>query len=769
MPLIVGGPHADRGESILEIVGYADRFSVHPGETIRFMVSSQNETYGAGIVRLIHGDENPLGPGYRDERIPTAIDGEYPGKFQPIRNGSYVTVEGHDDLDLTGSFTLQAWIFPTTADREQTIIGRWSEEDATGYRLMICGDGSLGISVGDGSATETISTGTPLRNGVWCFAAACYDADEGKVTLYQLPITMWPQEPSRAVIVKDTGTLPLQGTDGPLTMAAHLSALTDGKPVAHGKYNGKIDSPRIYAGALTEEEIGRLRRDAPPAEVGDGSLRAAWTFSTNFSTDVVDDISGRGHVGRAVNRPYRAMTGHLWRGQEQNFRIAPELYGAMYFHDDDLDDAGWDVDFELTVPETMRSGIYAAHLTAGDSEDHVPFFVRAPRGTSTAPALFLVPTNSYLSYANIHIFAYTDIKYVELGRLAGGKEITFDYPVDPRDLYMIENKLRSQYDRHSDNSGVSHSSRLRPILNMRPKYHSPLLHFGRGAPHQFNADLHLTDWLEQMGHDFDVATDEDLQREGVDLLRRYRVVLTGSHPEYWTSQGLDALEDYLREGGRHMYLGGNGYYWVTSFAADSTHCIEVRRHRGTEAWEAAAGEYYHQSTGELGGLWRFRGRAPQELVGVGFTSQGFDVSLPYQMAAESADPRAAFIVDGLTEGESFGAYGLTQGGASGFEIDRADAELGTPPHALVLATTEGFSDVYQHVIEEVLLNDGMQGGTVNPLVRGDIVFYEGPNGGAVFSVGSISWCGALSHNDYDNDVSRMTDNVLRRFISEEEI
>ena len=63
----------------------------------------------------------------------------------------------------------------------------------------------------------------------------------------------------------------------------------------------------------------------------------------------------------------------------------------------------------------------------------------------------------------------------------------------------------------------------------------------------------------------------------------------------------------------------------------------------------------------------------------------------------------------------------------------------------------------------------MQGGSVNPLVRGDIVFYEGPKGGAVFSVGSISWCGALSHNDYDNDVSRMTDNVLRRFISEEEI
>ena len=753
----------------MEIVGYADRFSVHPGETIRFMVSSQHETYRAGIVRLIHGDENPLGPGYRDERVPTAADGEYPGADQPIRNGSYVVVGDHPDLEPAGALSLQAWIYPTTPDREQTIVGKWSAGSGSGYRLMVCEDGSLGVSFGDGSRTETVSTGVPMRSGVWYFVAASCDAAAGRVSLHQLPMTIWPREPSLARVTRECGALPLAGSGAPLTMAAHLSYLPDGKPVAEAKYNGKIDSPRLYASALTDQEIERLRRDAPAAEVGDGSLRAAWTFTTNFSTDAVDDISGRGHAGRAVNRPYRAMTGHLWRGQEHNYRIAPELYGAIHFHDDHLDDAGWDVGFELTVPETMRSGIYAAHLQAGGAEDHVPFFVRPPRGTSTAPTLFLVPTNSYLSYANIHIFAYTDIKYTEMGRLSGGKEITFEYPVDARDEYMIDNKLRSQYDRHTDGSGVSHSSRLRPILNLRPKYHSPLLHFGKGAPHQFNADLHLTDWLERMGHEFDVATDEDLEHEGADLLRRYRVVLAGSHPEYWTSRGLDALEEYLRDGGRHMYLGGNGYYWVTSFAADSTHCIEVRRHRGTEAWEAAPGEYYHQSTGELGGLWRFRGRPPQQLVGVGFTSQGFDESLPYSMEPGAADPRAAFIVDGLSEGERFGDYGLTQGGAGGFEIDRADPELGTPPHALVVATTEGFSDVYQHVIEEVLLNDGLQGGTVNPLVRGDIVFFEGPGGGAVFSVGSISWCGALSHNDYDNDVSRMTDNVLRRFISEDDV
>jgi N,N-dimethylformamidase len=38
------------------------------------------------------------------------------------------------------------------------------------------------------------------------------------------------------------------------------------------------------------------------------------------------------------------------------------------------------------------------------------------------------------------------------------------------------------------------------------------------------------------------------------------------------------------------------------------------------------------------------------------------------------------------------------------------------------------------------------------------------NGGAVFSSGAISWCGSLSHNGYDNNVSRITENVLRKFL-----
>jgi N,N-dimethylformamidase len=145
-------------------------------------------------------------------------------------------------------------------------------------------------------------------------------------------------------------------------------------------------------------------------------------------------------------------------------------------------------------------------------------------------------------------------------------------------------------------------------------------------------------------------------------------------------------------------------------------------------------------------------------------SQGFDVGLPYRREAGSFDPRAAFIFEGVAEDAVIGGEGLVMGGAAGLEIDRLDYALGTPPHALLLASARGFSDSYQHVVEEVTTSDSRQGGTVSPFVRADMVYFEGPNGGAVFSAGSITWCGSLSHNAYDNPVSRITGNVLRAFL-----
>jgi N,N-dimethylformamidase len=136
----------------------------------------------------------------------------------------------------------------------------------------------------------------------------------------------------------------------------------------------------------------------------------------------------------------------------------------------------------------------------------------------------------------------------------------------------------------------------------------------------------------------------------------------------------------------------------------------------------------------------------------------------------SFDPRASWIFEGVGRDELIGEHPslVLEMGAAGSELDRADFALGTPPHTLVLASSSGHSDAYQHVVEQINTSNGARpGGTQNPLVRADMVFLEYPNGGAVWSSSAIAWCGSLSYNSYTNNVSRITENVLRRFASDE--
>lgn len=114
-----------------------------------------------------------------------------------------------------------------------------------------------------------------------------------------------------------------------------------------------------------------------------------------------------------------------------------------------------------------------------------------------------------------------------------------------------------------------------------------------------------------------------------------------------------------------------------------------------------------------------------------------------------------------------GDFGLAGNGAAGFELDRYDLTLGTPPNARLLAHSEGHSDNYPHVAEEVQFTMPHLGATMDYQNRADLVYFETLNGGAVFSASSITWCASLSHNDYDNNVARITRNVIDTFLEQE--
>ncbi len=734
-----------------KVMGYCDRWSVAAGETVRFMVSClEGDRYTAQIVRLKQPDAGPLATKFAPEPVEAPCNDIHAGRYQRIPIGSLAVVPQHPALAPPGSFTLTTYLFPTTPTKSrQAIMGTWREDTQTGFGLEIDATGTLTFRCGAGTGrVATISTQRPLSARRWYFVAASFDSATGTMTVRQQPVSLHLfHGETDATATATTGLRPTAG--GPLTFAA-WSTGPQSAPSAWGglgficHFNGRIDSPRVAGCVLDRAGTEALATAPTSAAVAD--LIGAWDFGHDIPTEIIRDLGPWKLDGVIVNQPTRAVPGWNWDGSETCWMHAPSQYGAIHFHDDDLVDACWEPDFAFTIPETLRSGVYAAHLSADGLDFWVPFFVRPPRGTTRSPVAFLASTATYTAYLN-NVGRFLSLAT----ELYQGRLMTLDHI----DALLIEHPEMglSLYDRHSDGSGVAYSSRHRPVQNVRPT----------GRHWNFNIDLFIIDWLEKLGGDYDVITEEDLQHEGLGLLAPYRVVITGSHPEYDSAGMLDSFEAYLRRGGRLMYMGGNGFYWRIAHHPTRRGVIEVRRAEGgVRAWDADPGEAFHSFTGEYGGLWRRNARAPQRLVGVGFISQGFDKCSYYRRTAQADDPRANWMFAGIDE-DVIGNFGVLQDGAAGLEIDAADPRLGTPPHALVMARSEHHSNTYELVAEEVLVPHGATDAIINPEIHADITFFETPNGGAVFSTGSIAYAGSLGWSGFDNNLFRLTTNVLTRF------
>jgi N,N-dimethylformamidase len=742
----------------ISITGYTDKVSVAPGDEIAFHVSVDNSaTAEVEIVRLVHGDEHPDGPGFIEEVLPSSLSGTQTVRKQFVDTGNAVVVaDPTDRLAPSGPLTIWAYVFPTTPTKgRQVLLGRFSLPETAGYALGLTSEGRLAFWVGDGTDTDEIVSDVPLVHHTWYFVAASFDPASGRAILHQeAVVNPYNGRLGRVAPFDHTSSVEQRLRVRPSTPTSPFmwAAAQNSAPVRGDfkdfLYNGKIDRCGLMGSALTLEEMAKVRSGERP-----GDVIADWDTTEGYGPDGIDDIvrdvSGNGFYGVGVQRPVRAMTGYNWSGKHDDWRVAPAEYGGIAFHEDAVIDCGWEPTLTWRVPEGTRSGAYAARVTAGDTEDHIVFFIRPAQ--ATAPILFLMPTNSYLAYANEMI-----VHHVAVGQAIGAHPAVLedreaDYYQDPR-------YGRSTYDHWTDGAGVCFTSWRRPILNIRPKWRSSTI----GTTWQFPRDLSLIAWLDRHGYEYDVATDHDLAANP-DLLKPYRVVLTGSHPEYWSEQGLNDLEDYIAEGGRLMYLGGNGFYWVVSYRDGEPELMEVRKgEAGMRAWQAEPGEYYHQTSAERGGIWRNRARPPQKLTGVGFTTQGFDECHPYLRMPDSYHKSVAWIFDGV-EGDVFGDFGLALGGAAGLETERYDLELGTPPHTRLLASSTSWSDNYAVVTEDILFNHPGMLGTQAASVRADMTYFTAANDGAVFSTGSIAWISALPCFGFENNVSQIMKNVLDAF------
>ncbi|KPG02221.1 N,N-dimethylformamidase [Rhodopseudomonas sp. AAP120] len=751
-----------------KIFGYADRLSVRPGENITFHVNCDGASEAdARLVRLIHGDSSPAGPGHVEVEVDSAVNGSWAVKKQFTQLGSYLEVEDPSrKLDVSGSLTLMAFVWPTLPHKgnRQTILGRWDTLRNAGYALGINPAGHLEFWVGNGTEVDYVTAELPLVAKVWYFVAVSYDRASGRAEIYQEGVLNRYNSLISKVVPHDYAShvaqhfrfAPDNRPDVPFLIAGARDEHKLRGPFVSDLYAGKIDRPAICGRALTRAELDHCRKGGLPPEA---DILAYWDTSKGYTAhgighDVID-IGPHKLDAKGFNHPVRGMTGWNWTGKDDCFRLDPSQYGGIEFHPDAVTDCRWEPTKTFTVPADLKSGIYAMRLRIGPgtgiAEEYIVFVVRPAK--PNGKLCFLVPTASYLAYGNESLSFDAHI----IQPMTGQPPVVTDLDVE---TYEHREYGLSTYDHYEDDAGVCFSSYLRPIVNMRPKYRMSSMNI----TWQFPADLSIVAWIDHMGYDCDFITDEDLDREGVELLKPYLCVMSGTHPEYVSEKMLDAQEDYVAGGGRLIYMGGNGYYWVVGFDPEVPACMEVRKlDSGMRAWAAKPGEHYLQTTGEKSGLWRNRGRAPQKLTGVGFIAEGFETAAPYRKMPDAWHRTVSWITEGV-EGEIIGDCGLAYGAAAGVELDRYDLSLGTPPHTKIIASSGGHSDNYVLVTEELLYAYAGLTGSLDYRIRGDITYFTAPNDGAVFSTGSIGYGQALPANGFDNSASRVLANVVDAFL-----
>jgi hypothetical protein len=694
-------------------------------------------------VRLVQGHSGPHSPPVVLEEIAEVPlshhdDGFYqgacPGSYAQISSWAEVTPAADEGLEV--EFHAQPYLLEVNYDC-QTIVSCLDTGSRTGFAVVLR-NSKLEFLIGTGDKVEVIHSQVLVNRWRWLRIRMSIINRRFTSEIHQLN-RLAERAPEGEAVTNDLLSPMILGSNSMLFGAGMFKSVDEPSTKPTCLYNGRIDSPSFNI-------IGSSPRTV-----------ARYDFSKEIPTESILDVSGNDRHGVLVNAPTRAVKGYDWDGSEPDWTKASYGYGAIHFHEDDLDDAKWATNFSVNLPSTARSGAYAVEVRCSNGvQDMITFFVR-PNPSSTAQVALVLTTFTYLAYANERMFdqsrssAMTTPDGVSIGQ---GNEYYKNLDARP-DLGL------SAYDVHTDGSPCAYSSALRPILNVRPGY----VHWALDRPREFSADLLMIGFLERSGIPYDVITDHCLNSKGHEAISRYSTLITGCHPEYHSLQTLDAFGDFAKSGGNMMYLGGNGFYWVADVDRARPHRLEVRKgDQGCRSVTFPAGERMHSLTGTQGGLWRSRGRAPNYLWGIGACAFGTGKGKPYIANAEYAqDPKFAWIFDGIGANELIGENGFG-GGASGDEIDRLDHALGTPSDAVLLARSQQHDDSFGLFNEDSMFPMVNTLGSNCDLVRSDLVYYDTAGGGAVFSVGSINWYCSLAWDGYSNNVARMTDNVLKEFV-----
>jgi hypothetical protein len=714
--------------------GYVQRIGVPPGGTVRFHVSAP-AAYDLTIVRPGHTALLDAPTDDDADRADAQVLASFEHRSatpQALSAGSYVFVEGPPVPagPLTMGTWLRLWRLPVIDVVQWAwygIIGDLDYPDASRFALLVDHVGRVCVYAGDGGAfrhdqlhlSDAVMAG---RLGEWVHLAA--SIEPARIVAYL----------DGAPILTVEGAIPT-GEPGPASRLRIGATAEHG--AAHDFLDGDIAAPFVAASDLGPDVIGRVVADrgrSPLHRLGLGVLHAAWDLAEERGT-TLSDSSGTGRHGTIVQGGTWQIGGPAFEASKgvPGYEPAsdPDRGHGLRLSSDDVADCEWSVTDEWPVPADAPSGVHAGLVRLAGQEASaaraITFAVvrRTPRREGSVA--LLLATNTWYAY---------------------GRRPTNEQPV--------AGLTASYYSNHVSGRPFFHVSTLAPIPRADPYgFESERAALTRHS-HLVRPERYAEAWLEREGYPYEVITDHDLHEEP-GLLSRFPVLLIVGHSEYWSDEARQGVLDHLDKGGKVISLSGNTMYWRVTFDPTST-ILESRktafakddRWLSPDRW----GERWHTDDGRAGGQYPLLGRPAYEVLGLEHTGMIDDGTATSFAAIEVVAPDHELFhrpeVVPISPRGTIGERNLNGPRASGYEFDAVVQVVGYRDQPVdgvtVLASALG-----QRNIEWV--GRARDHGA-------DLILWDRPDGGRVFSAGSIGFTGALV---VDPGVRVLMRNVMAAF------
>lgn len=294
-----------------------------------------------------------------------------------------------------------------------------------------------------------------------------------------------------------------------------------------------------------------------------------------------------------------------------------------------------------------------------------------------------------------------------------------------------------------------------------------IVSFDRPTPASlFEYEGFLVNWLEALaareGFRVDYATNYDVHANP-NLLDSYKLVICGSHDEYWSKEEFDAFERRVGlQGGNTIFFGANTGYWQVRYSdVDMAPGVSARG-RQLVCYKSLDDPVARMQGSNDPLLWvtaRFRdgGRRPETmLTGVGYQSwfPPGDGSLRYPYFVARTVPRF-FEGTGLAVGDRLADV-------VGYEWDNCDPE-GDGSRLF----RPGVSRIQELPLAAVqVLFTGSPIDIAGRSGKAEAVYFRSASGAKVFSSGSIRWAWGLGKKDFEsNAFQRFNANLVRDFLA----